>query len=317
MSKKVAKFNRLLSMFINDLSASVPTSSCLASAQEWLTALQEVDPSNAKVLTVFMDALQGANDFIVKKDPDVFKHLNILPSVLKPDELWMIFSHLDENDKATCWKYLSKLYKEGVTACKELGIELDTSASAAAGDAALQLLLKNTPQSGDLEAMQVPDGPIVLSALGALCTQYCDLIENWGVLSCDELKTLRSMTAEQFASEIEQRYPSDVVQCILTNVAGVVDQYGVPFVDEPLGDCAQREEILAAVMQMSTICLTLRSVDSTTIDAVEDVARRFMKLVQNGEVDLSNVGDDPFQLLQTLTSSGVADDLMAMLAAQS
>jgi hypothetical protein len=313
MSKSVKKFNNLICMFISDLSSTVPDSQCLVSANEWVGALYSLDPLNDKVLQTFMKALQGANDFISRKDATVFKHLEFMPSVLKPEELWLIFTSLSESDKQVCWKYISKLYKVGIEACKDLGIVFDPSASIEAGNAALQLLLKQTPNADQLTSMQVPDGPIVLHALGALCTQYCDLVEQWGVLSPEKLSELRSKTPDDFSSEIAQRYPGDASQMFLTDAGSIIDLYGCPFIDEPLGDCPLREDILGSLMQMGTISMTLQSVDSNTISAVENVARSFMQKLQTGEIDLDGVADDPFALLQKLASTGLADDLMNML----
>jgi hypothetical protein len=342
-SSRVEKFNSLLLMFVSDLSATVPGSVALQSARGWLHALVEVDPGNDKVLMVFMKALSGAQDFITRKDAAVFRELDFMPSVLKSDEFWLIFSSLSEADKAICWKYMSRLYRAGLLALEELGVPLDLQQS----EQALKRLLDKAPQSGaDMKDMQVPDGPIVSTAFAALCRQYAEVVV---ALRLPGDAAAAWASVEGIVSETDgaglmtrfnEQYPSAICQQFMSDAPGVVQEYGLPFLDSEFsgdvlarigaggdvlarigagGDVLARigaggEELWSTITQMGTVALTLQSVDDKTLSAVENVARDFLALVQSGEMDLSDVQDDPFKLLEKLASSGVADNLMQMLS---
>ncbi|KAG5188224.1 hypothetical protein JKP88DRAFT_287602 [Tribonema minus] len=130
LPSKVEKFNAILCAFVQDLAATVPESSALASAQSWLT------------------------DFITRRDPAVFRDLSFMPTVLKSDELWLVFSAISDADKGKCWKYVSKLYKYGLLALEEMGRPLDMTHS----EGALRLQ----------EGVEVPSGPIVSTAFASL-----------------------------------------------------------------------------------------------------------------------------------------------------
>jgi len=327
--QRVTKFNSLLLMFITDLSATVPDASSLSSARDWLQALTQIDPDNDKILRMFMQALAGAQEFITDKNPTVFKELNFLPSIINTDEIWMIFNSLSEEDKGVCWKYVSKLYREGVASLKELGVDvasLDAAALRERGEGALKMLREATPRgAGDLKDAVIPDGPIVTAAFSSLCQNYVELFQGVESLPASVTSRLAELTdagdATDFLAAFTSQYP-DCGQEFMQDPAAVMAEHGYPFlpVDQRKGISAALgregdERVAQLVMQMGTVGMALQSVDEKTLSAVEEVARNFLGMVQNGEMDLGDVGSDPFALLQKLASSGAADDLMQMLGA--
>jgi hypothetical protein len=214
------------------------------------------------------------------------------------------------------------LYKEGILALEELGIPINMQES----ELALRKLVENAPKNGkELEALNVPDGPIVSTAFAALCRQYADSIIVTRKPTDDDTEwasvndIIQNVDGTILMQRFNEQFPSTICQQFMTDVDGVVRDHGLPFIGETfskdvmqrLGDC---EDIWNTIMQMGTVALTLQSVDDQTLDAVENVARDFLALVQSGEMDLSDVQDDPFKLLEKLAASGVADSLMQMLS---
>jgi hypothetical protein len=317
MSKHVTKFNTLLEMFLSDLSATVPHVQSLSSARDWITSLLEVDPGNDRVVSMFMQALQGAQEFLVNRDVSFFKNFKGLPSIISADELFSIFMSLGEDDKSICWRYLQKLAKVGMQAMKESGLDIDP---ALMNQKAIELLLKQTPSDmTSLSTMDVPSGPIVENAFKALQDQYTEAISHTGLLPPAELEALQQYTFEQFTDRLKTQYPEEATQRFLTDTLGLVTDYGLPCVRPDqmakFDTCESKDQLVEIVMQLGTVHVTLNSVDAGTITAVENVARDFLQLVQNGDIDLGDISD-PFQLLNSLAASGVADSLMASLGAQ-
>ena len=110
MTEHFIKFNSLMTMFLSDLSASVPEVAAVSEARDWMQALTTIDPGSDKVLRVFMDAMKGAKDVISTCNPSIFKNFSLLPSIISQEDMWNVFRALGETDRKVCWKYLSKLF---------------------------------------------------------------------------------------------------------------------------------------------------------------------------------------------------------------
>ncbi len=326
-----------MDMFLSDLSASVPEVAAIAEARDWLKALISVDPSNDKVMRIFMEALAGAKDIISNCNPTIFKNFSMLPSIISQEDMYNVFRSLSDDDRKVCWKYLSKLFRTGRTALMEMGeydeeAECDMSLVASRSGSAntLQSMIKVGPQGvSDIKDLVISDGPIVIVAFKSLCN---DLARNLteGAPTDDRLSALRERVQrlsgesdDALMEEFQKYYSQETSQGLVTDTEGTLRAVGIPFLDggadaarEILSSSTNAEAVVATCMQLGTLALTLQSVDSKTISAVEDVARNFVELCKSGDIDLSAMENDPFKMLEMISSSGLCDNLMEMLQAQ-
>lgn len=335
----VQSFNTLLEMFLADLSATVQVAS-VHEAHGWVSALISVDPSNDTVLRLFMKMLQGAQESITSCNASFFQNFDCMPSLISQADMYEIYKGLGEADRKVCWKYFSKLYKNGKRALEAMHIDEGVeTVSTVDLKAQLQDMMSNGPlakitgSTGGSNALEIPDGPIVIKAFNTSCQELLDLLVEL-VPKDAHVKQLKATLDAQLSSGqtdnldmmnlYSTQFPTDVG--FMTDAEGSMRQNGVPFLQ---GGAKKAEKILnklsddnlqrltGVVQQLGTIAMALQSIDASMISQVEDVARNFISMMNNGDVDLESFVDDPVAMLQKLTESGLCDDLLAVMERQS
>lgn len=328
----VVAFNKLLELFLSDLSASVPDVTCISTARNWIAALIEVDSTNDRVMKIFMNMLAGSSQLITEENPAIFQNFSIMPSMISQEDMWGVFKQLDDKNKKVCWKYLSKLHALGKKSLIETGEydeqeEMREVQRIAQNNNELQSLVSAGPQGlNELSNLTIPDGPIVMLAFNEVTHELGKLL--LAALPGDErvermaakIQAVTDNSSVVLLEEFKTTFPSNACSALMTQAEETVLENGIPFLEggsdaakDIISKMTDTKDLFTTLTQLGTIAITLVSIDSSTIDAVEQVTRDFVKLLKSGDIDISKLSEDPFTMLQTLADSGVADGLMEIL----
>jgi hypothetical protein len=331
VTKHCQKWNDLLLLFLTSLSESLPDVSIVNQARISFAALVALNPADATLLEHFMDALKGANDFILAQNTDIFSKASQVTSLITKDDVVNIYKKLDENDRSVVWKYLSKLYNLGMKACPEIKQqEFDFNSLVPHSPIhSLVTTAQSIVPSG--KDSRKPEPGLIKVAFRQMCLTMLEAIAN----DCGgniEINTAALATKQLLENTADQDpdcaklvqvfgmvYPDDTVQGLIMNTEGTLREYGFPLVcttpDEAcflLDSASDPSALIAAAMQASTTYVTLTSMDSKTILRMEKLAAKFYQQVQSGEISFGE-NPDPLSVMSQLAGTDMQSEILELI----
>lgn len=348
--KQTQKWNSLLLLFLSDLARSLPDNALIIQANDFVSALITLQPSNTDILDHFMSAMQNAADFIAARNTDIFARASEVTSLITKEDAIRIYKALTEEDRAVVWKYISKLYNIGKKASPHLVREDDfdfnnlTPASPIHGlittvksvmpqtkktkeERLVSARLANNKLSAKSDA---PSGLITTAfrqmALSMLSTIHDDCAGDVDVQGlCSQMKAFIESSAEEDPScskliaATQQFYPGETAQELVMNTESAIRTYGLPLVpgraelaSSILDAAVNPDAIVSAVMQFGTVFVTLTSMDQSSIGKMETLAAKFYEKVESGEIDFGE-SMDPMAMLSVLTQSDMNQDILDLM----
>jgi hypothetical protein len=330
--KQVQKFNSLLLLFLQDVCKSVPDVSIVQSARDSVSALVVISPGDTSILESFMTGLQGCADFLVSHNTDVFEQASSISSLVTKEDVIAIYKQLDERDRETTWKYVTKLYDIGKKACPSLVREGEFDFNNLNANSPIHGLITAAKTMGGIEESGGKGGLVrqafrqmtvnMLDTVAADCNKDADIIK-----ACEDTKALIASTegtdvdCKILTAAFEVFYKPDEAQGLIMDTEATVRAHGFPFLPgggefagSVLDNATNPAAIIAAVMQVGTVYITITSMDPKMVQQMEGLARRFYKKMEDGEIDFTGA-TDPVSMLAVLASSGLTEEIFSLVQA--
>lgn len=323
-SKFVKKFNQLLLMFLQDLLIALPGNKHIETAVEFVTALFILQPDTVECATHFMESLQGCSDFLLTSNTDVFSKAKEYSSVVSKKEILSIYKELDSESKTQLWKYLNKLYSVGVKALPDMQQHSEFNFDSLSTNSPIKHLMKTVKGTElvvkDTRESQEEEG-MVVDALRSVALNFVGTVraatDNEQLqASCDISSTnLQSCSTDDIIRAFEMDYDATTASGLVTDTENTLLEYGLPLIGggPEVAKAAINSDVVSSALQLGTLYITLTQLDPKMVKKMELLAHKFSAEIKNGGIEIGDV-KDPMQLMATLASSSLGDEIIAMLS---
>ncbi len=333
--KSVTKWNSLLSTFLNSLMQRVPDVDMVVSARDFVDALIALRPAETEIVERFMMAMRNAGDFIAARNTDVFDRASEIADVVSKEDVIAVYKRLDADDRATCWKYLSKLYALGKKACPDIATadgEFDVSALQPRHPiAGLIEHVKSSPPAGRRDAARRAAAPdlfvsafrtMSMNLLTAVAAARPDDAE-LGAICADGLKVMASESDPEAAELLKLFAASyadlEIPKGLMTDAETVVREHGLPYIGGGgelggvvLDSAADPSAVISAAMQLGTVYLTMTQLSPAMRGKMAVIAQKVCGKMESGELQV-DTDQDPMSMLLQLAGSGMDSEIMELL----
>ena len=342
--KSVTRFNNLVLLFLQDVAESV-NDPLVMTAWTSAIALFRLQPQSTKVVTQFMNCMQGAADFIAARNVDILQKAGgQSSSLITSEQLVGIYRQMTEAQIDVCWKYMSRLYTLGAKACPHLHREADFDFNnilssepmnsiikhRTSSNPSLQQQADSTAVAADSSSDEDATGiiPMALAAaardmvraidtaavslqnasLSSTCKTTLQLLEGADDPDCSKLVTCISAT-----------YTVDDMKNMLLYADAVLYSRGFPLlgcgeaVKSVLQKAPNGKSVAASCVQVCMLALILKTMPPEAIASMEDLAGHFCDKIATGEINLQETMN-PVAALRVLCKGGMADKIAKIVS---